>query len=454
MANLTIQLKGFSFAPQYLDVQKILPSHKKTLEECLVKIFHQSVQKTENSETPFQIEFKKIGEPAICMGGKEIPLSSSAELKKVGRIFRYYQHVGLLPREAPPVHEMKAREAESRKSVRAINQASIPGSNGNILAGMRVADDTLSLVRNILFALPAIGPKDPIVSHLGYYAGIFWSFFSLRELDGGKIELKRSQAIGDAEGQRRAETRLLSGAILSAGSLAYLTGKLSETFVSTAPASALSSISSTFFGLGSVVAIGSSALGAVRCERFNNRLTEYLENRSLTEVQRMQGALQFLKDSIIVTQEERSELIAEIGRKHPEWTPEQKELLLKQKMVDLTEVKVKYMKRRTSNKSLYLILTKVDDLLAMLSNPNTADQGIKESLQLIHTIQGENRLKLSLYMLGLIASTLSFVGMVIMFFMSAGTIPFVFYSVAGIIYLTMTLYSASNVFFRKEVRVC
>lgn len=453
MAGLSIQLNRFCIGSHCLESQKILPAHKQILEKSLVKIFSDAVEKKEAAqEIPFHIQIKPSGDPALSIQGKEIPLAGSPEAKKIGRIFRYYQHVGLLPRKRTSESETVYRENESRKWVQAVNQASIPGSNGNILAGMRVADDTLSLVRNVLFALPAIGPRDPVVSHLGYYAGIFWSFFSFRELDGGIIEYKRSNLIQDAEGQRRAEARILSGSILSAGSVSYLAGKISETFISASAASFLGSLSNVLFGTGALIAIGSAGLGAMRCERFNKRLTEYLENPNLSEEERLKGALNFLKDSIVVTEEEKGELIAQIEKEHPDWSKEQKNQLLNQKMTDLTEVKVKYMKRRTSNKSLYLILTQVDPLLAKLSNPETAEEAIKEALILIHTIQGQNRIKLSLYLLGLVAAVISFVGMLLMSLLSAGAIPFVFYSVAGLIYLSMTLYSSSGVFFRKEIK--
>lgn len=452
MAGLSIQLNRFSVDSQHLDNLKMVPVHKKRVEGYLSKIFQQHVGETafgKNKETPFQIQFK-TGRPVLCLNDQEISLSKSRELKKLGKIIRYYQHMGYLPREEPPAKEIAQSKAEALKSVRAVNQANVPGTNGNLLAGMRLADDTLSLTRNILFAIPHVGPKDPVVSHLGYYAGIFWSFFSLRELDDGMTEYKRSKTIGDTEGKRRAEARILSGGIVSTASIGYLAGKFCDTYASSAAASTVLRASNILFGIGSVVAMGASILGVVRCNRFNKQLDEYLDNPHFTEVQKLQGALQFFKDSIAVTPEERAELVLQIDQKHPLWTPEQKELLFKQKLADLTEVKVKYMKRRTSNKSIDLILSQADRLIEKLGCKTTYAEGIKEAIILINTIRQESKIKTSLYILGLIAAMLSFLGIILMVFFTAGALPFVLYSAAGAIYLAMSIYTIVGQLFKKE----
>ncbi len=449
MAASSIQFNRISIGARHLDAQEIYPIHKRKVEGYLSTIYQQNAEDPTKKNIPFEIQFN-TGRPTLHVEGRDIVLNKTRELKRVGRVVRYYQHTGILPREEPKAKDVREGEAETKKSVQALNQASLPGANGSLLAGMRVADDTLSLTRNILFAIPDIGPNDPVVNHLGYYAGIFWTFFSLRELDEGVAEYKRSVTVGDKEGKRRAEARVLSGGVVSTGSIAYVAGKFCDSYASIATANTILGFSNILFGVGSLVAIGASLLGAVRCERFNMRLNEYLENPGLSDVQKLQGALKFLKDSISVTHEERAELAQEIEQKHPDWTIEKKEQLLQQKLADLTEVKVKYMKRRTSNKSLFLILTKVDTLLAMLGCKETCAEGIKEASILIHTIQQESKIKLSLYTLGFIAATLSFIGMIIMSVMSAGLLPFVLYGIAGTIYLAVTIYTIAGSLMKKE----
>jgi hypothetical protein len=238
--------------------------------------------------------------------------------------------------------------------------------------------------------------------------------------------------------------------LVSAGSLGYLGGKFCETLSVSGPASAALGVSNVLFGVGSLLAVGTSLLGAVRCERFNHRLNEYLENPKLTEVQKMQGALRFLKDSICVTVEEMREIEEQINRKYPHLSAEKKEQLIQQKLADFSEVKVKYLKRRTSNKSLRLILNHADELLGKLSNKETCIEGIKECTVFFNSIRQENRIKLSLYMLGLIASILSFVGMLIMSFTSATILPFVLFGIAGTIYLAISIYTIGGMFIKND----
>ncbi|MBX7065713.1 MAG: hypothetical protein K1X28_00640 [Parachlamydiales bacterium] len=440
MSGLSIQLNRFGAGASSLNPSQIYPPHKQSTEDSLRKIFDRHVGVAPSKEFPLRLQFKP-GNPSLKAGNQEIPLPKSRELKRVGRIVQYYQNTGHLPRASLHPNEEAARMRESKKSVQSINEASMPGNNGNILAGMRLADDTLSLTRNVMYALPAFGPNDSIANHLGYYAGIFWTFFAFRELDDGIRERKRSKEIGDSEGLRRAHSRLLSGGIVSAGSLAYLAGKVNDTFQLTNVSTALLNASNLLFGAGSLLAMGTSILGAVRCDRFNKRLGEYLDNPGITEKERMQGAIRFLKDSISITPEEKESIARQIEKEHPNWTIELKEQLLSQKLANLTEVKVRYLKRRTSNKSLRLILEQSDQILKKLNDSKLVLEGIRDATFLINTVQKESKIKMTLYILGFIAAVLSFVAMVVGAITTAAVLPFVLYGIAGTIYLGITIYS-------------
>lgn len=449
MSELSVHFNRLSVGPQQIDLKEMFPPHRERLERCLLKIFQQSVPEVPSKDIPFRIQLQ-MGRPTLRVGDREIPLEKSEELSRIQRIVRYYQHTGQLTRGPIDPKAEAQRNRETQKSVQAINQASIPGANGSILAGLRLADDSLTLARNILFAIPDIGPNDPVVNHLGYYAGIFWAFFAFRELDDGIVENRRSKTIGDAEGKRRAEARILSGGLVSAGSLAYLGAKFCDTLASTSAVSIAMNVSNALFGAGALLGAGVSVLGAMRCQRFDKRLCDYLENPKLGEAQKLKGAVRFLKDSITVTSEERAELLLQIDRQYPQCTLEQKEKIFRHKLRDLTEVKVKYMKRRTSNQSLRLILNQADSLIAKLSDPKTCAQGIKEATMMINTIRQENRIKLLLYILGFIGSILGFVGTLTLACMSAGALPFVLYSISGTLYVLVSLYTVAGLFIKKE----
>ncbi len=443
MSGLSVQLDRLSVGTTGLGVSQIYPSHKEETEKYLTKIFQSHLPSAPNQKIPLKLKLSSE-KPTLLVGEKEISLTKSDELKGVNRIVRYYQHTDLLPRIPFASAKEIDRAEKMKKSVQLVNESSIPGTKGTILAGMRLADDSLSLSRDILRVLPMFGPNSAIVNHLGYYAGVFWSFLAFRELDGGITEYKRAKLIGDAEGTRRATSRLCSGSIVSGGMLAYLGGKACETFATAASASALLSASNVLFGIGSVVAMGTSLLGAVRCRDFSQRLNEYLGNPKLSERQRMCGAIQFLKDSISVTPEERAEIEAEIEKKYPDWSKEKKEKLLLQKLTDLTEVKVKHVKRRTSNRSLRLIADHADKILAKLNSPEHVLEGMRGAMVLIDAVQKENKVKMGLHILTFVAGVIGFIAMLILTFASAGIAPFILYGIAGTIYLGVTIYTIAG----------
>jgi hypothetical protein len=449
MSGLSLELNRSGVAISHLDPTQISPSHKKTIEKSITQIFHDIFEGSHTQKFPLRVRFD-LDRAAFQSGSQEIPLKKSPALKQLKRILEYYQHSAHLPKLALHPTEELARSRESQKSVEAINQASLPGSNGNMLAGMRLADDTLSVTRNLMYAFPIFGPDNTLADHLGYYAGIFWTFFAFREFDDGLQEYERSKEIGDLEGRRRAKSRLLSGSLVGLGSLSYLAAKVTDTFSLTNVSPYLLNASNVLFGVGSLLAAGTSYLGALRCLRFNQRLTSYLDHPSFTKEEKMRGAVEFLKASISVTAEEKEAAAMRIEKEYPEWSRELKEQLLSQRLADLTEVKVKYMKRRTSNRSLKMILEKSDEILRKLSDPSLKQEGIQEALDLIYTVQKDSRIKMALYILGVIAALLSFVAMVIAAIMTSGSLPFILYGISGGIYLAITVYSIGLMVLKRD----
>jgi hypothetical protein len=450
MTSLSIQLNQLNVGGRKLDSQQISLAHKQSAESCLTKILS-DLPIPVRGKVPVQLRLDQR-QITLLANGHEIPLKQSSELRRVQRILRFYQHVGCLPVVVDMTKAEKAVVAKkTRQAVRAVNEASVPGTNGHVLAGMRIADDTLALVRSGMCLSPLFGPHDPIVNHLGYYAGTFWTFFSLRELSTGWAEYQRSKAIGDPEGLSRGKIALVSGGLCSVASISFLTSRIFDSFSAVGAAGVALGLADMLFGVGSLLSMGSSISSAYRCHKFNERLKEYLEHPKLNAVQKMQGALKFLKESVSVTAEEREDLVKEVAQMHPDWPEDKRWALIEQKLADLTEVKVKYMKRRTSNKSLYLILTQTDALLAKLADPKTQTDAVFESCMLLEAVQKENKTKMALYILGLIAALISFVAMLIATFLTAGALPFVLYGIAATLYLSMTLYSTAGLVIKKRL---
>lgn len=449
MGNLSVHIDRLNIGPYGLDSQKFSPDLKASAESCLSSFISKYSVTPNGKPLPFHLKMDPQG-ATLRLGEKQITLKKGAHLEPIRAIYRYHQNVGHLPRSGMNLKEEKIRDQATQKTVVAMNKSAIPGTNDHVLAGMRIAEESLSVTRNFLFALPSIGPDDPIVTHLGYYAGMFWTFFSVRELDGGITEYKRAKRIGDEEGRRRAAIRVASGSVCTPASFAYLAGKVCDTFVSAPVASALLNSAEALFGIGSMIAMGAALLGTYRCYSFNDRINDYLENKNLTQVERLRGVLHYLKDAISVTPEEKTKIEKEIERKHPQWTQEKKARFLQQKIADLTETKVKHMKRRTSNKSLQMILTQSSALLHKLNSSETQAEGIKEATLMIDKIQKENKAKLALYALSFVAALISFVALGVMTFFSAGALPFVLYGIAGTIYLAISVYNVSGMITRKD----
>lgn len=437
MNQLSVKL-NLSFGQLGISADKVLPQHQETLQKCIVKIFHDNVSSAPVSGQKVQLHLGLNGKPILVVGGREIDVKPSPEVKKVERIFRYYQNVGLLPRQ--PEEGVSHREQISSRSVRAVSDAAVPGTTANLWAGTRFGDDSLSLYRRIIAI--KYGPSSPFSKQLGYYAGSIWSAIFFKELIDGVSEHERAKEIGDLEGKRRAEAKLLSGGTLFAGSLSYLAGKIFDEKLSMALGAHVLSASSLLFCVGSLIGIVTSALGVVRCEKFNNRLSEYLQNPNLTEVERVRGAWTFLKDSLVVSAEEKGEIEKSVREQYRSLSKQDQDTLIQKQIENLTETKVKYMKRRTSTKSLQLILENADDILAKLNSKSVRAQreGVVKATQLIDVIQKENRTKMLLYAIGTIASIISFVGLLFMTLTPAAIFPFVLCGIASSIYLALSIY--------------
>lgn len=428
MSALSVQIDRIGASSHYLESGSLLPQHKKRLETELSK----NLSKNRSPDLAFHVD-----------------LHSTPDWNEATRTARYYQHMGLLPKGQSDPKTRATCQRTAKVAVQSMQQASIPGTNGQLLAGARIADDTLSVTRNILCALPSVGADSPIVSNLGFIAGSLWAFFAVREVEGGVVDIVRAQEIEDREGARRAGARIVSGGIVSTASVGYLTGKVFETVHLTNAASTAFSFCNILFGLGAILAMGSSFLGWLRCYRFEGRLREYLEHPTLPEVQKFQGALRFLKETLAVTPEEIAHIRHEVDLANPQMSTEDREKLIEKKITDLAETKVKYLKRRTSIKSLQLIANKVDSILVKIHDEKTSIEGIKEATELLKTIQNENSTKMALFTMSFVAATICFAAMLVMQFIT-GALGFILYGIGSTIYLGLSIYSYAGMCLPKQ----
>ncbi len=457
----TISIHTFGVGADRIDASQMFGCHRKRVESSLSThlLGNRSVQRYFEGAGPKSRFDFTIGSRGTCVeaGGAKPQFFDLGDkgnrrlLKNGRRTVQFYQHTGMLPRKPISPRFAAQRERVTRTAVDAMRQAAIPGAKERALVLTTISENTLSLTRDVIRSVPEFGPDHALAHNLAFPAGAIWAGFAVREVKGGYQDYKRAVEIGDKEGKNRAAGRLSTGTLGMFGSGFFLAGKTASTTGAAAlAAGTLSLIGDVCFGVGSVVGMGLSSLGIYRCCTFKKRLNEYFENPQLTKEQQVRGSLEFLRDLLVITPEERLDLIQKIDEEHPKASPEEKAELLKKGMADLTEVKVKYLKRRTSNKSLELILTKAEPLLAKLQNPETKEEAIREGEELIRSVKKETNWKMALYTIGLIASIISFVAVIIADVFSLGTIPFIISGVASVIFLMLTAYNFTLQLMKKE----
>jgi len=459
MADWSVQLNRIGVGDQQLHFQRIQPQHRKTVESTLST--HLLNQEPVNSyfkglgEKPeFDFDITRKG-PIVHVKGQErllfpIEPESQKELRKIERVVRFYQHTGTLPRKPRNALEAVRRKKIARVAVKSMQQAAIPGAKGKLLAVTNLSENSLSLARDVMRSMPQFGPNSALVHNLGYPAGVIWAFFSGREVKGGWADYKRAQMIDDGEGIRRAKARLVGGGLALGGSAFFLAGKAAGSAGAAAAATALSLTADACFGVGSVIAIGMASLGIHRCRDFRKRLDDYYMNPLLTEDQKVEGTLHFFKELVTVTPEEHKEIIEKIEEEHPQMSFKEKDQLLEQKLNELTETKIKYLKRRSSNKSLGLIIDKINPILAKLKTEATKAEGTKEAHELIKAVRKDNVIKEVLFWVGIVAAVISIIGLAFATFASFGAAPFILMGLASGIYLIITGYTLLVGLLRKD----
>jgi hypothetical protein len=441
MSLLSVELDSLCTGSQRLGAKGVYLPHKDKIQLVLSRNLSK-LPIPSDQKIPFELRLEPAG-PVLLLNGKEVPCDDARRVKEVARIIDYYRNTGLLE-ERGTISSPQAK-AETQKCLDLMRKTNVPGASERWNSGLHITDDTVSLVRSLIFAVSPLGNKDPVGVNLGYLTGALGTFFALQEIYSGRREISRAREIGDSEGLRRARTRLLFGSVVITASSTHLVGRILKPVAAPIVSAGLQVAAEALFAAGSFIHLATSTLGAVRCYRFNARLNEYLNNPHLTEEQKLQGALKFLKDHIYVTTEEQEQIRIKVEEQHPNVSEFEREELIRKAIQNRVEVKLKFLKRRTSNKSLYLIFNRVDKVLEKIGNPQTRLEGILEASILIDKIQRENKTKFTLYALSMLAALLGVLGMVCFIFCPALTaLPYALYGVAGMLYFGMTVYTAFN----------
>lgn len=446
MASFSIHSFGVGGKP----LPFLLPQHEKTLQDLLAPIVKEKI-----GCGSFTYQIRRKGITIQAADGKTFQFPLQGEVarltcRKVSRIVQFYQNTGHIERKALTQQEEREHLTKACQCIDSMAKQAIPGAKGKILSMTTISENSLSIVRNILGGI--LGPDNPISSHLGYPAGFIWTGYGLLEVYRGRQDSLHALQIGDEEGQRRAIGRLCCGSIATGASVFYLAGKVCMSTGASAGAG-LAMTAGGLFGVSSILGMGLSSLGILRCYRFLERLNGYKDER-LTEREQIEGALRFLGNEIQVTRGEKKDLLRSIREEDPSLSdPSEIQRRLEQKIQDRTEVKIKALKRRTSNEGLQLILTRVRSVLSQIENPQTETEGLKRGQELLEQIKEQSYKKMALYGVGLFAATLSLVAFVAGTIFSMGALPFALYAIAGAIYLSITIYQFAIQHLRKDPEI-
>ncbi len=315
-----------------------------------------------------------------------------------------------------------------------------PSWKGQAMPMAGIAGNCLQVARQIASAIPHIGPTNHMVGHTGPVCSSIGLFLGVNDIHSGYTDYQKALTIQDSEGKGRAVGRLLCGSVSATGSSLVLGGKI-VCSAGIAGGTALMVVAERLFGLGSAIAMGIAGVGLVRCHRFYSKLNGPVKENSVSESLRCFDALEYLKNSLGVSVKERGEIVQKIQLEHPDSSVEAKEEMVVRKIFDQTEVKMKHLKRRSSQKALFMILDRVEPILAKLLDPKQKEVGIVEARQLLDDLKKETRKKVLLYVIVLIAAMIGLAGFIAACFLTAGSLPFILSGTSTAIYLGLLIHA-------------
>jgi hypothetical protein len=255
----------------------------------------------------------------------------------------------------------------------------------------------------------------------------------------GLEEYRASKKIGDAEGLHRAESQIASGALLSHASALLISQKailLAGTAQTAAVGVGLAGHS--FFGAGMALAIGMAGWGIYRSAKFRWQLDKLANDPSCTEAERMQNTLVYLKELIVPSSQEVLIIKKKLEKENPLKSHYWIERELNRQVSGRIETNLKYLKRRTSSRSLKLLLDPakgIGPILSKLDQTATRGEGAQEARALIEELQKDNLRKIGLFTVSLLIAAISLAAVILMSAFSFGTLPIILYIVATVLSL-------------------
>jgi hypothetical protein len=425
-------------------VYLLTPVQQERLQSALSTYFFSKsdvMEDFKSIEGPIRAGFSFEKGVALSLNGRVKSYEMDPKLRKViDKIVQYAKHVGVAERS--PLLGIDRTKAKCHSLA--------PRPKGAYKeAGLTIASssiDAISMTRSIMRAQGFENNK--IVIGGGFILGAAGLGYGLQQAFSSSNERTLAASIRDGEGVRRAQANYYNAGAIGGGSAFYLVGKGTELSASGAAANAsvvLGNIAGTLFGIGTAIGIGLSLLGMYRCSGFRDRIDEYLNNPQYDESKRYEAAVRFLRDTLVVTAEEKASLIEEVKNENPQAESKVLQALIEERLKQLSEVKIKFTKRRSSMRAVHLILHRSDRIIEKMGR----GEGLEEAKALINSVKKESWKKTIYFVVGLIAALVGIAGVIAGTFFTCGVLPFILYAVSSGIYILIALFGLVSSIARK-----
>jgi hypothetical protein len=296
-----------------------------------------------------------------------------------------------------------------------------PGMAGGAIVAAAAGVDALSFVRNTCGV--RIG-WDQAIRHMGIGGGTLSLGLNALDLHNARKERQSALEIQYNEGKDKATAKIAGSSIGLIASIFYVLGKANELSwiaFSVGTVTALTAVCTAFWGIGAIISIALAGFGIYRCRVLDHRLSAFGTNEAGAK-----QALSYLLAEVTVLQAEREAL-----RKELESKGEYSGSAFHEKLEELGARKIKYLKTRTSMRAVQMLLDRAPSILENFD--------LAAAQQLLTDVRYEGYKKKLVYTIGMIASIIGLIGVVLGCFASMGALPLILFAGSAAIGLGLTM---------------
>lgn len=222
-----------------------------------------------------------------------------------------------------------------------------------------------------------------VLDIFGYLIG----FFGI--LNG--LEIKSdSNKIGDIEGRSEGKQEILSNLLAYLGIMLKVFSDTFAVAIGSLAASALITVSTCIFIIVIISVTAKYISLALKAKLFQRKLSQYTNNKKLTEQQKMIAALKFLKNKVTITPEEANKILVKIRKENPTLKDYEIEELVHVEITKKLLTKIKRFERRAGSNVTNYLQQNVDEILKDPTNP----ENIEKAKKILEIVTSDNELNI------------------------------------------------------------